>query len=91
MKVSAQYAEDHFREILATAARGEEIDIASEGQQAFRLYLVPREESKKRNGPIVLGAGMGELIVPDDEQWLAMKAEDAEYWENHNLMTSGEI
>jgi antitoxin (DNA-binding transcriptional repressor) of toxin-antitoxin stability system len=89
MKVSAQYAEEHFQEILATAARGEEVEIASEGSPSFKLLVMPQPQ--KRKGPIVLGAGRGEIVMPTDEEWRAMKEEDARLMNDAPLMTSGEI
>jgi antitoxin (DNA-binding transcriptional repressor) of toxin-antitoxin stability system len=74
MKVSAQYAEDHFKEILATAAGGEDVEIASEGNESFKLLHMPAPEPKKQ-GPRVLGAGVGELVLPTDEEWKAMDKE----------------
>ena len=91
MKVSAQYAEDHFKEILATAAGGEEIEIASEGNPSFKLLVMPTPSQHLDLGPRILGAGEGELQVPTAEEWLAMKEEDELYWQNHSLMTTGEI
>jgi antitoxin (DNA-binding transcriptional repressor) of toxin-antitoxin stability system len=74
MKVSAQYAEDHFKELLATAEAGEEIEISSEGESSFKLFLVPKEKQRPR-GKRILGAGVGELILPTDEEWKAMDKE----------------
>jgi antitoxin (DNA-binding transcriptional repressor) of toxin-antitoxin stability system len=90
MKVSAQYAEDHFKEILATAASGEEIEIASEGKDSFKLLYIPAPPPKNQ-GQRILGAGVGELQVPTDKEWRAMKEEDARHWDDASLITTGEI
>ena len=40
MKVSAQYAQEHFADLLHAASSGEEIEIALAGKPALRLALV---------------------------------------------------
>lgn len=99
MKVSAQYAQEHLAELLETADRGGEVEIAREGKPSYHLFLVEQateERADKRTpaageGDIVLGAGRGELNVPTWEEWQAIKEEDARYWDNHTVMTSGEV
>jgi antitoxin (DNA-binding transcriptional repressor) of toxin-antitoxin stability system len=40
MKVSAQYAQEHFADLLDAASSGEEVEIAVAGKPALRLALV---------------------------------------------------
>jgi antitoxin (DNA-binding transcriptional repressor) of toxin-antitoxin stability system len=40
MKVSAQYAEEHFADIVNAASNGEVVEIALPGKPAVRLALV---------------------------------------------------
>lgn len=90
MKVSAQYAQEHLAELLETADHGQEIEIAREGRPSYKLFVVPQpsvDPQPKR----ILGAGAGELVVPTDEEWQQMKEEDARYWDNASLMTTGEV
>jgi antitoxin (DNA-binding transcriptional repressor) of toxin-antitoxin stability system len=86
MKVSAQYAQSHLDELLDTADHGVGVVIAREGKPTYMLHLVDSPELPKKTGPrilgagvgdIILGAGRGELTVPTDEEWRAMKEEDA--------------
>lgn len=92
MKVSAQYAQDHLVEWLETAQPGQEMEIALEGKPSAKLIVMPSQPRNERpRGPIILGAGVGELTVPTDEEWQQMKEEDARYWDNATLMTSGEV
>jgi antitoxin (DNA-binding transcriptional repressor) of toxin-antitoxin stability system len=39
MKVSAQYAETHFAEVLATARRGESVEIAEAEMPTLKLVI----------------------------------------------------
>ncbi len=71
MKVSAQYAQEHFDELLATAQRGEEVEIASEGKQTFKLLVMPSSPSRTP----VFGAGRGEIVLPTTEELKAMDQE----------------
>ncbi|SNT40393.1 hypothetical protein SAMN05421770_11188 [Granulicella rosea] len=75
MKVSAQYAEEHFADILNAASTGEEVEIALPGKPA--LFLAPRPGQQK-NTPSdrprreLLYAGEGLIQPPTEEEWLAM-------------------
>lgn len=90
MKVSAQYAQEHLVELLEAADGGEAIEIAREGKSSYKLFLVPRP-GEPLEGKRILGAGVGELIVPTDEEWRAMKEEDARLMNDAPLMTTGEV
>ena len=71
MTVNVQYAEEHFADLIATAKSGEEVEITSPDESAYRLTLVKPVPTKPR-GPRILGAGRGELVVPSWEEWKAM-------------------
>jgi antitoxin (DNA-binding transcriptional repressor) of toxin-antitoxin stability system len=74
MKVSAQYAEEHFADILHAADNGEEVEIARADQATYRLELV-KSVPFKRTSPRILGEGVGEMIVPSWEEWKAIDKE----------------
>ncbi len=74
MKVSAQYAEQHFADILHTAMRGEDVEIATPEQASVRLTLV-QAAPFKRTSPRILGEGVGEMVVPSWEEWKAIDQE----------------
>jgi len=40
MKVSVQYAQEHFADLATAASRGEEVEIDCAGDVSFRLTLV---------------------------------------------------
>ncbi len=78
MKVSAQYAEEHFSEVLDAASNGEEVEIAVPGKPA--LFLAKRIAGRKgtpsgRPRAELFGAGEGLIKLPTDEEWRAMDKE----------------
>jgi antitoxin (DNA-binding transcriptional repressor) of toxin-antitoxin stability system len=72
MKVSAQYAQEHLPELLTAASSGEEVEIEVQGQPTLILVQRRVQAPFKRNTPRILGAGVGELRVPDFEEWQAI-------------------
>jgi antitoxin (DNA-binding transcriptional repressor) of toxin-antitoxin stability system len=90
MKVSAQYAEEHFADILSAAKTGEEVEIAHPDHSSFRLTLVKPEPAKPA-GKRILGAGRGELRVPTEQEWREMDKELERQMNDSPLLTSGEI
>ena len=90
MKISAQYAEEHFADILKAADRGEEIEIAGPDQPTYRLTLV-QQEPLKPAAKRILGAGRGEMIVPTWEEWKAMDEELEREMLDHPVISSGEV
>ena len=72
MKVSAQYAVEHFAELLSAHERGEEVEIAIENKPS--LMLVPKPVSPKAKRPVseILGMYKGKMwISPDfNAPWL---------------------
>jgi antitoxin (DNA-binding transcriptional repressor) of toxin-antitoxin stability system len=73
MKVNVQYAETHFAELASSAARGEEVEIAQPDGPTLKLVVSPPPAAPaKKAGKRILGAGVGEMIVPSFEEWQAM-------------------
>ncbi len=89
MKVSAQYAQEHFADILTAIDTGEEVELTRPGQSSVRLILVESTSAKEQpaTGKRILGAGVGELRVPSFEEWQAMDADLGD----GPLMSSGEV
>ena len=78
MKVSAEYAQEHFADILNTASSGEEVEIALPGKPA--LFLAPRLSSREstpsgRSRRELLYAGEGLVTTPTHEEWRKMDKE----------------
>jgi antitoxin (DNA-binding transcriptional repressor) of toxin-antitoxin stability system len=90
MKVSAQYAQEHFDDLLDTAKTGEEVEIARPDQSSYRLTLVQAAPVMAK-GSRILGAGRGKMIVPAWEEWKAMDAEIEREMCDAPLVSSGEI
>jgi antitoxin (DNA-binding transcriptional repressor) of toxin-antitoxin stability system len=65
MKVSAQYAEEHFADVASAAARGEEVEIEVYGQPLLVLVQRHGAVAFKCTTPRVLGSGRGRIVVPD--------------------------
>lgn len=77
MKVSAQYAETHFSQLISAAYSGEEVRIASPDKPGLRLVVEERVEEVAR--PVrrrdLFGAWEGKIVLPTDEEWQAMDKE----------------
>jgi antitoxin (DNA-binding transcriptional repressor) of toxin-antitoxin stability system len=74
MKVSAQYAMEHFEDLAVAVDDGEVVVIERADKPALQLVPSPTVEAatpKKR----ALGAGRGVLRVPSEEEWDAMDRE----------------
>jgi antitoxin (DNA-binding transcriptional repressor) of toxin-antitoxin stability system len=74
MKVSVQYAEEHFADLATAASQGEEVEISCPGDVSFRLTLVkpavkmaPRRPRKE-----LWGAWEGLVAAPTQEEWDAI-------------------
>jgi len=81
MKVSAQYAEEHFADIATAASQGEEVEIELPGKPA--LFLAPRPAARQptpsgRPRRELWGAGEGLIKLPNAEEWKKMDNEFAE-------------
>jgi antitoxin (DNA-binding transcriptional repressor) of toxin-antitoxin stability system len=91
MKVSAQYAQEHFADILNAAESGEPVEIARPDKPTLKLVLTTPVAPAKPAGQRVLGAGRGELRVPSEQEWRQMDKELERQMNDAPLMTSGEI
>jgi antitoxin (DNA-binding transcriptional repressor) of toxin-antitoxin stability system len=91
MKVSAQYAETHFSQLLSAADNGEVVEIARPDKPTLKLVPSNPAETPKPTGPRILGAGRGELRVPSEQEWSEMDKELEHKMNDSPLMTSGEI
>jgi antitoxin (DNA-binding transcriptional repressor) of toxin-antitoxin stability system len=86
MKVSAQYAEEHFADILHAADSGEEVKIARPDQPTYRLQLVkPVSKTPGRPRRKLWGAGGGLVTLPDVAEWKRLDNEFAEEMLNHPI------
>jgi hypothetical protein len=61
-----------FTDILQVAIHGEDVEIEVPGKPG--LVLIQRHNAVpfKRATPRVLGEGVGEMVVPDWEEWKAI-------------------
>ena len=77
MKVSAEYAETHFSQLLSAVYEGEEVRIASPDKPGVRLVVdePPREPGTRVRRKDLFGAGEGLITLPTDEEWRAVDAE----------------
>ena len=90
MQVNAQYAREHLEELIASAERGEDVEIACKGKPLAKLIVMPTPLQAETRRERILGAGRGELLLTDEE-WQQMKEEDARLMDDAPLMTTGEI
>ncbi len=91
MKVSAQYAESNLSALYHAVDRGEEVEIVRPGKPVLRLLAVRAEVAPGKAGRRILGAGVGELRVPSEDEWREMDKEMERKMCDAPLMTSGEI
>ncbi len=71
MKVSFEYAETHFADLLAAIDSGEEVEITRPDMPSLRLVVSSLAEPSKPKAPRILGALRGKIIVPSEEEWHA--------------------
>jgi antitoxin (DNA-binding transcriptional repressor) of toxin-antitoxin stability system len=90
MKVSAQYAEAHFADILNAAYNGEEVEIALPDKPPLKLVVSTSSAFTPKPGRRILGAGRGEMVVPSWEEWKAMD-NDLEREINEAPLVSGDV
>jgi antitoxin (DNA-binding transcriptional repressor) of toxin-antitoxin stability system len=92
MQVSLQYAAEHLADLASAARRGEEVEIAQPDQPTLKLVVSEASiPAKPKTGRRILGAGVGELRVPSEEEWRAMDKELEREMLDAPLITSGEI
>jgi antitoxin (DNA-binding transcriptional repressor) of toxin-antitoxin stability system len=78
MKVSAQYAQEHFADILTAIDTGEEVELTRPGQPS--LFIAPRPSEPasarpKRPRAALLYAWEGKITLPTAEEWRTMDKE----------------
>ena len=69
MKVSAQYAQEHFADILTAIDTGEEVELTRPGQPSVRLVLVEPASAKEQPTPDrrgLWGSLKGQIWLADD-------------------------
>ncbi len=66
MKVSVQYAAQHFEDLVSAVHNGEAVEIACAGQPALRL--VRTGEQATPTAKRVLGAGTALTHLPSEEE-----------------------
>ena len=86
MEVNVHHAKTHLSKLIAAAESGEEVIIARNGKPAVKLVLVAATPKRPR----ILGAGVGEMIVPSWEEWKAMD-KDLEREINEAPLVSGDV
>jgi antitoxin (DNA-binding transcriptional repressor) of toxin-antitoxin stability system len=93
MKVTAQYAATHLDDILAAAENGEEVRIDRPNKPGIRLVVetAPRNIVAAQTGRRILGAGLGEMRVPSEQEWDAMDKQLERQMNDSPLLTSGEV
>ena len=64
MKVSVQYAAEHFEDLVVAAHNGEAVEIACAGQPELQLIRSSAVKSPKR----ILGAGKALTHLPSEEE-----------------------
>jgi antitoxin (DNA-binding transcriptional repressor) of toxin-antitoxin stability system len=74
MKVSIQYAQEHFADLATAASQGEDVEIACSGEVSVRLILVkPAVKTAPRRPRRELGgAWEGLVAAPTQEEWDAI-------------------
>jgi hypothetical protein len=75
MKVSTQYAAEHFEDLLSVADSGQVVEIERPDKPVLQLVRSAVVEAPKPAGKRVLGAGKGLLRVPNEEEWDIMHKE----------------
>ena len=68
MKVSVQYAAEHFEDLVLAAHNGEAVEIACAGQPALQLVRFSDVEVSEPVGQRVLGAGKAIVPLPDEAE-----------------------
>jgi antitoxin (DNA-binding transcriptional repressor) of toxin-antitoxin stability system len=74
MKVSVQYAQEHFADLTTAASQGEEVEIDCPGDVSFRLTLVKPavKTAPRRPRRELWGAWEGLVAAPSQEEWDAI-------------------
>ena len=75
MKVSQQYALEHFDEVASAVDSGEVVEIDRVGKPALHLVRPTPTRQPPRADQRVLGAGKALFPVPTEAEWAAMDRE----------------
>jgi antitoxin (DNA-binding transcriptional repressor) of toxin-antitoxin stability system len=67
MKVSVQYAAEHFEDLVSAVQNGEAVEIACAGQPALRLVRSNASQPVARPGKRILGVGKAFTHLPSPE------------------------
>jgi antitoxin (DNA-binding transcriptional repressor) of toxin-antitoxin stability system len=91
MQVSLQYAKEHFADLVSAADSGQDVEISRPDKPALKLVISKATAPVLKDGMRILGAGVGELRIPSEEEWRAMDLEMEREMLDAPLTTSGEI
>ncbi len=74
MKVSVQYAQEHFADLATAASQGEDVEIACSGEVSVRLTPVKPvvKTAPRRPRKELWGAWEGLVPAPTQEEWDAI-------------------
>jgi len=90
MKVSAQYAEEHFTDILTAVDNGEEVEIARPNKPGLFLALRSDSSSSTPSGrprKELWGAWEGLVTAPTEAEWREIKKEFADQMPDFSKLT----
>jgi antitoxin (DNA-binding transcriptional repressor) of toxin-antitoxin stability system len=90
MKVSVQYAESHFPDLVEAASNGIEVEIALPEKPSLKLVTTGIAPTPKQEGRRILGLGRGQMRPVSDEEWESMKQQMQDQMLSP-LMTTGEV
>ena len=68
MKVSVEYAAEHFEDLVSAAHNGEAVEIACAGQPALQLVRSGTFKASENAGKRVLGAGTAIAQLPSEDE-----------------------
>ncbi len=84
MKVSAQYAEEHFSELASAAYNGDSIEIESPEKPTLHLVAVQKPVAVRPRSEL-LGSMRGKFHLSDDWDSPELNAEIAAEFENSEI------
>ena len=68
MKVSAEYAAEHFDDLASAVDDGEVVEIARLHKPALQLVRSSTSDASVRAGKRILGAGTAVTALPDEDE-----------------------
>ena len=87
MTVTAQYAAEHFEELVSEVDRGESVEITRPGLASLQLGTTASEGARVRlgvrdsEGRRILGTGKGRLRELSNAEWEALDREFEHIWD----------